>query len=139
MAIFEIGLLTLGGALNHQAVPIGTLDFLAIGLLILGSYMNTGSEWQRKIWKQDMANKGHCYTKGLFRYSMHINYFGDTVLFTGWALLTANFWALGLPLMMSLMFVFMHIPGLDAYLSQRYGQEFDEYALRTKRLIPFVY
>lgn len=71
--------------------------------------------------------------------SMHINYFGDVVLFTGWALLTATIWTLGLPLLMLLMFIFMHIPPLDEYLAERYGDEFKAYQSKTKRLIPFVW
>lgn len=136
MAAFEIGFVWLGG---QSAASFGALDVLGLALFLFGSFLNTGSEVQRKWWKADPANKGHCYTKGLFRYSMHINFFGDVVLFSGWALLTANLFALGLPLLMALMFIFLHIPGLDAYLAKRYGDEFTAYAAKTKKLIPFVY
>ena len=136
MAAFEIGFVWLGG---QSSAPFGGLDVLGLGLLFFGSYLNTGSEVQRKWWKADPANKGHCYTLGLFRYAMHINFFGDVVLFSGWALLTGMLWALGLPLMMALMFIFLHIPGLDDYLAKRYGAAFTAYAAKTKKLIPFVY
>ena len=94
---------------------------------------------QRKWWKQNPKNKGHAYTEGLFTHSMHINFFGDMVLFSAWALFTYNFWTLALPLMMTLMFIFFHIPTLDEYLRERYGEEFLAYEKRTKKLIPFVY
>ena len=58
-------------------------DWLWLGLFLIGSCLNTCSEWQRMIWKKNKANRGKLYTKGLFRYSMHINYFGDTVSFAG--------------------------------------------------------
>ena len=70
---------------------------------------------------------------------MHMNYFGDVVLFTGWSLLTAAFWALGLPVLMLLMFMFIHMPPLDQYLAERYGDEFQVYRSKTKRLIPFIW
>ncbi len=136
MATFEVGFVWLAG---QSSAAFSALDVLGLGLLAFGSYLNTGSEVQRKWWKADPAHKGHCYTLGLFRYSMHINFFGDVVLFSGWALLTANLFALGLPLLMALMFIFLHIPGLDAYLAKRYGNEFTAYASKTKKLIPFVY
>ena len=140
MIAFEIGFVLLGGgAFGGQMVPFGGLDVLALALVLLGSFLNTYSEMQRKWWKADPANKGHCYTLGLFRHAMHINFFGDVVLFTGWALLTANLWTLALPLAMGLSFAFFHIPGLDTYLAGRYGDEFSAYAARTKKLIPFVY
>ena len=118
---------------------MGYLDFIALALLLFGSYLNTYSEVQRKWWKKSSANKGHCYTKGLFSASTHINFFGDTVLFMGWCIFTVNFWALGLPLFMAAMFVFFHIPSLDSYLTSRYGKEFIDYAAKTNKFIPYVY
>lgn len=140
IAFFEIGLLFLGGGVFHDhTIAFGWLDVLAISLLFLGSYLNSYSEIQRKWWKQNPKNKGKAYTLNLFSHSMHINFFGDVVLFTGWALLTYNFWTFGLPLMMVLMFIFFHIPTLDDYLRERYGEEFIAYEKKTKRLIPFIY
>ncbi|MBL1437512.1 MAG: DUF1295 domain-containing protein [Rhodobacteraceae bacterium] len=136
MTTFEIGFVWLGG---QSAAPFGMLDVLGLLLLGFGSYLNTFSEVQRKWWKADPTHKGQCYTLGLFRYAMHINFFGDIVLFSGWALLTANLWALGLPLLMGAMFAFIHIPGLDAYLAQRYGAAFEACAAKTKKLIPYIY
>lgn len=140
MVIFEVGLCVVGaGAFRDQAVPVGLLDGMAIVLVLFGSLLNTGSEVQRKWWKRHPENKGHCYTGGLFAWSMHINYFGDTVLFTGWCVLTASWWTLVLPILMASGFVFHHIPGLDAYLEERYGDEFVEYAKKTKKFMPLVY
>ncbi len=140
MALFEIGLMLIGGgAFGTEPVPFRPFDVVAVVLVLIGSGLNSGSEIQRKLWKKDPANRGHCYTGGLFRYSMHINYFGDTVLFTGWSLLTVNHWTLALPLMMAASFIFFHIPALDAYLDDRYGEEFRAYAARTRKFIPFIY
>ncbi|MGR3760943.1 methyltransferase family protein [Roseobacteraceae bacterium NS-SX3] len=140
MAVFEIGFLLLGGgALRGTAQPFGALDAVALGLVLLGSALNSGSELQRWAWKRRPGSTGHCYTGGLFAHSMHINYFGDTVLFTGWAMLTHSALAFAVPLFMAAGFVFYHIPALDAYLAERYGAEFRAYAARTAKFIPYVY
>lgn len=140
IAVFEIGFLLLGaGAFRDTAIPLGALDVAAVGLVLAGSYLNTWSELQRKWWKRDPSHRGRCYTGGLFKWSMHINYFGDTVLFTGWALLTHSLVALAVPGFMAASFVFFHIPALDAYLAERYGREFEAYAARTRKFIPLVY
>ncbi|MGR3711855.1 MAG: DUF1295 domain-containing protein [Shimia sp.] len=140
IAVFEIGFLLLGaGVLSGTPAPLGGIDVFAIALVLIGSYLNTGSELQRHRWKQDPANAGKCYTGGLFRTSMHINYFGDTVLFTGWAMLTTSWIAAIVPIGITLGFVFYHIPGLDAYLADRYGDAFKEYAARTAKFVPFIY
>jgi len=140
MAFFEVGLLLVGGGVfRDYTIALNWLDSVAIALLFLGSYLNSFSEIQRKWWKRIPSSKGRCYTEGLFRHSMHINYFGDVVLFSGWCLRTCNYWTLGLPLFMAGSFIFMHIPGLDTYLAGRYGDEFNAYAAKTKKLVPYIY
>lgn len=111
----------------------------ALALYVVGSCLNTASEWQRKIWKERPENKGKLYTGGLFRYAMHINYFGDELLFTGYALLTGNAWMLIIPALMLGGFVFANIPDLDKHLRLHYGAAFEEYARRTRKFVPFVY
>ncbi|MEZ7197514.1 DUF1295 domain-containing protein [Pseudodesulfovibrio karagichevae] len=140
IGLIEVGMLLAGGGLFRETPPLfRPLDWFALALLLVGSWLNTASETQRKLWKRDPANRGHCYTGGLFKYSMHINYFGDTVMFTGWALLTAVPWALVLPALMAAMFVGYHIPALDAYLAERYPDDFPAYARTTRKFIPFLY
>jgi len=140
IALFDIGLLLIGGAVfRDKPIFISWIDGIALLLLLCGSYLNSFSEIQRKWWKKKPSSKGHCYTGGLFKYALHINYFGDVVLFTGWSLLTHNIWTLALPIFMLFSFVFMHIPGLDAYLKTRYGAEFETYAATTKKLVPYIY
>lgn len=125
------------GSMNLE--PLGWLTCVAAFLYFLGSYLNTGSEFLRKRWKDDSRHRGRLYTEGLFRYSQHINYFGDELLFIGYALLTGSPWALIVPGLMAFGFVFVNIPMLDAYLKKKYGGEFEAYALRTKKFVPYVY
>ncbi|AUQ74225.1 DUF1295 domain-containing protein [Phaeobacter piscinae] len=140
MAAFEIGFLLLGaGLISGAAAPFGPWDILGGALLLIGSAVNTGSELQRWQWKKQPESKGHCYTGGLFAYAMHVNYLGDSILFTGWAILTASLWAGVVPILMTGMFIFYHIPALDRYLADRYGAEFRAYAARTAKFLPFVY
>ncbi|MCV2463701.1 DUF1295 domain-containing protein [Streptomyces sp. ICN988] len=125
------------GGTNDAGVSVFT--WIGVVLYLFGSYLNTGSEYQRKLWKKRPENKGKLYTEGLFKYSMHINYFGDAVLFSGFALVTGTVWAFAIPLIMVCMFVFLNIPMLDKYLAERYGEAFEEYASRTAKFVPFVY
>ena len=126
----------LGGTNPHAPGAVASIGALLYGL---GSYLNTGSEYMRREWKENPANHGHLYTGGLFRYSRHINYFGDETLFIGYALITDTGWALVVPAFMLVGFMFSNIPALDHYLARKYGDEFDAYAARTKKFIPFVY
>jgi steroid 5-alpha reductase family enzyme len=73
---------------GNNLQPFGVIETVGGLLYFLGSYSNTSSEYRRHVWKFKKENKGRLYTDGLFRYSMHINYFGDVVLFTGFAMIT---------------------------------------------------
>lgn len=119
--------------------PIGGTAVVGVLLYLAGSFLNTCSEYTRHVWKKKDDNQGRLYTGGLFKYSMHINYFGDVVLFTGLALITGNLVVLAIPLFMALNFLFFIIPRLDKYLAEKYGDEFREYARRTRRFIPFIF
>jgi protein-S-isoprenylcysteine O-methyltransferase Ste14 len=125
------------GATNPS--PAGIVAAAGVVLYLLGSGLNTGSEWQRHRWKADPANRGRLFTGGLFRFARHINYFGDIVLFTGYALITGRAVALAIPAITALSFVFGHAPTLDRYLAGKYGEAYARWAARTPRLIPWLY
>lgn len=120
-------------------LPLNAFDIIGFFLFLAGSYLNTASEYKRYAWKKKIENKGHLYTEGLFKHSMHINYLGDIILFTGLALITQSISLLVIPLIMALNFVFFIIPRLDKYLAKKYDNEFKEYAGRTKKFIPMIY
>lgn len=135
-AIYYVGFAVL--VLPNDA-PFGVWDALGIVLFALGCYLNTGSELQRHHFKKDPANKGKVYTKGLFAHAMHINFFGDIVWVTGYALVAGHLIGVAIPLMLFCLFAFYNIPMLDNYLRDRYGAPFEAYEQRTKKLIPFIY
>ena len=130
-------LFALLGGVNSRTV--GLVTALGMVLYLAGSFLNTASEFQRKRWKERPENAGHLFTGGLFRYAMHVNYFGDELLFTGYALITGRAWALLVPLLMLAGFRFFNIPELDRHLRARYGAEFEACARRTRRFVPFLY
>lgn len=125
------------GGNNPQAV--GGVEVIGMLLYIAGSYINTKAEYDRYVWKLRTENKGRLYTEGLFRLSMHINYFGDIVLFMGFAMITNRLAVFIIPLVMTINFIFNIIPSLDRYLENKYKDEFRAYAGKTKKLIPKIY
>jgi len=122
---------------SHQ--PLDWIDFGAIILFALGCYFNTASEMQRSAFKKKSENKGKLYTSGLFSLSMHINFFGDILWVIAYALVARNPWGTFIPVILVSFFAFYNVPMLDRYLANRYGAQFDAYARRTKKLIPFIW
>ena len=122
-----------------ESRALDSVDILAVAVFIIGSYLNSGSEWQRKKFKDKPENQGKLYTGGLFRYARHINYFGDTLWVAAWALVTRNRWAAIIPVALAAGFIFGFIPPLTRHLEARYGEQFKVWEKATKRYIPFIY
>lgn len=135
-ATYYIGFALLG---YKSPQVIDGIDLAGIFLFAAGSFLNTGSELLRNKWKKDPENKGKLYTKGLFRYSRHINYFGDILWVTGYAVVCRNWYAAIIPVSIFCFFAFYNAPKLDKYLATKYGGQFDDYRKKTKMLVPFIY
>jgi protein-S-isoprenylcysteine O-methyltransferase Ste14 len=130
-------LLGIAGGTNHE--HLGLVAIIGIVLFLLGSWMNSYSEYARHAWKRLPENRGRLYTQGLFRYSRHPNYLGDLISFSGICLISGAWVTAVIPVLMLAGFVFVNIPVLDSHLHDHYGVAFDEYASRTRKLIPFLY
>ena len=123
-----------------QTDVCGPWHYAAAVLYVLGSALSSVGEYQRYVFKARPANKGKLMTTGLWAWSMHVNYLGDSLLFSGWTLAAGGAWWTWLvPTVITLLFVFMHIPNLDEYLSYRYPGEFSSYAAKTSKFIPGIY
>jgi protein-S-isoprenylcysteine O-methyltransferase Ste14 len=145
---FEGGLVTVlffmmfyffGISAGSHPDSIGTIDILGISLFLFGSCINTLADYQRFSWKRNTKNKGKLYTSGLFKYSMHINYFGDAIAYFGLALITYNIVCLCISTGMVVYFIAFEIPMLDEHLNKKYKHEFIEYSRTTRKFVPFVY
>ncbi len=130
-------LVAIAGGTNPA--PLGVPSAAGAVLFVWGSWMNSYAEYARHAWKRDPENRGRLYTLGLFRYSRHPNYLGDLISFSGLCLISGRWVTIAIPLIMLAGFVFGNIPMLDSHLHDHYGPTFDEYAARTRKLIPFVY
>ena len=135
-ALYYIGFALLG--YKNSAAP-GIWDVFGMIFFLVGSCINTFSELLRNAWKKNPANKGKLYTRGFFKYSMHVNYFGDLLWVSGYALVTRNVYSIFIIIFLFCFFAFFNIPMLDKHLASKYGVAFGEYKSQTKKLVSFVY
>ncbi|WP_062305703.1 methyltransferase family protein [Demequina subtropica] len=136
VVILQLTMAWFGGTTE---APVDWVVWVGVGLYALGSWLNTWSEEQRRRFKKDPAHRGVLFTGGLFSVVMHPNYLGDTLLFTGFAMVAGGWWPLLAPAIMAASFAFGHIARLDAHLEEHYGDAFRAYAARTRKFIPFVW
>ena len=137
--LFFLMFYTFGISAGSHPEPIGPIDIAGIAVFLIGSFINFLADYQRFVWKRHIENKGRLYTSGLFKYSMHINYFGDAVAYLGLALITYNIVCMCISMGMFVYFIAFEIPRLDEHLGKKYGNEFAEYSKATRKFVPFVY
>lgn len=130
---------TMAGVGGRNPAPVDWVTWAGVGVYLLGSWLNTGSELARKRFKADPTNKGRLFTGHGFALVRHPNYLGDSLLFTGFAMITGSWWAGLIPLLMTAMFVWMHIPQNEAHMAEHYGDQWADYAQRTQRFIPGIW
>jgi protein-S-isoprenylcysteine O-methyltransferase Ste14 len=91
-------------------------------LYVLGIFLESGSEIQRKKFKDDPKNKGKVCTVGLWSFSRHINYFGYTAWRVGYALAAGGWsWAAFTSAWFTYDFVTRGVPTIESYCAERVG------------------
>ena len=148
ISLFEGGLVSFlwfmmfylfGVSAGSHPEPLGFIDLVGIFLFVIGSIINSAADYQRFAWKKKVENRGRLFTGGLYQYAMHINYFGDGVMYVGLALMTLEWLCLFVSIGIIVNFIVLQIPMLDRHLANRYGAEFQAYSRRTRKLVPFIY
>ncbi|KAH8764347.1 hypothetical protein F5883DRAFT_558903 [Diaporthe sp. PMI_573] len=116
-------------------VAVGTV------LYILGILLETGSELQRKRFKDKPEHKGKLCREGLWSWARHINYTGYTLWRGGYAL-AAGGWVAGTAVVAFHVhnFIGNGIVSLDYYMSRRYKDQWGRYKEDVKwKLVPGIY
>jgi len=127
-------LIAIGGA-----APLGTLDYLGIGLWAVGMLFEAGGDFQLARFKADPANRGKVMDRGLWRFTRHPNYFGNACIWWGFGLMAVAagaWWALLSPLVMT--FLLLKVSGVSL-LEQDIGERrpaYADYIARTSAFLP---
>ena len=120
--------------------PLGWLDLIAVLVWALGFTLEVLADLQLARFRRDRPTGDGLLQAGLWRYSRHPNYFGETVLWIGVALLgvaAGAWWALLSPIMV--LVVILRVSGvavMDRHLSSTRGQRFAEVTRTTSAFVP---
>lgn len=74
-----------GISTSEDAGNLNILDFAGILLWLIGFAFEAGGDYQLSKFKSDPGNKGKVLNRGFWRYTRHPNYFGDSVIWWGFA------------------------------------------------------
>jgi steroid 5-alpha reductase family enzyme len=120
--------------------PLGFLDAAGTAVWAAGFLFEAVGDAQLARFKRDPANRGKIMDRGLWKYSRHPNYFGESLMWWGIFLLALNVsggWAtLVSPVLIT--FLLVRVSGVPM-LEKKYSgnAEFQAYARRTSVLVPW--
>jgi steroid 5-alpha reductase family enzyme len=118
---------------------LSVVDFLGVFIWMVGFFFEAVGDMQLARFKSNPANKGKVMDRGVWRYTRHPNYFGDSSQWWGYYLISAaagGWWTILSPILMTLFL--LRVSGvtlLEKTLSTRPGYE--EYIRRTSPFIPW--
>ena len=118
--------------------PLNAVACAGAACFVAGTAIESVSELQRAAFKRRTAPRSRLYTRGLFRFATNINYLGYILWRAGIGLVSAPPHTLAYALYHAVDFRLRAIPLLHAHMHAKYGEEWSEYAARTRRLIPFL-
>ena len=106
---------------------------------LIGFFFESVGDLQLVRFKANPMNKGLVMDQGLWRYTRHPNYFGDSVQWWGYyliAILTGGWWTIFSPILMTILL--LRVSGvalLETNMNARPG--YQEYIRKTSAFIPW--
>jgi steroid 5-alpha reductase family enzyme len=139
--IWAISVPVMVGQFASSPADLVFLDYLGLGILVLGLVLEAVADQQLKEFLRHPENRGKVMDRGLWRYSRHPNYFGESLIWWGIFLIaSATPWGwvtVFSPLLMTWFLLKVSgVPMLEEALAQR-RDGYREYMRRTSGFIPW--
>ncbi len=141
LVLWCVSLVLQAGMLSPTPASLTWLDLLGVCIWLFGFLFESIGDFQLLRFKSDPANKGKIMDRGVWAYTRHPNYFGDSVLWWGVFLITlsnySNVWTLLSPALMT--FLLLKVSGvamLDRTLLET-RPEYRDYMQRTNAFLPW--
>jgi len=77
----------LGAQYYGQNKPLNIFDYAGIAVWLTGFIIEAGGDYQLALFKADPSKKGKVLNTGLWRYTRHPNYFGDSAVWWDYGLI----------------------------------------------------
>ena len=138
--IMIISLPLLGINYNNSNGNLEILDYLGIIIWIIGFTFETVGDFQLSNFKRDPKNKGKILHTGLWKYTRHPNYFGDSAVWWAYGIFSiaaGSYWqAIGAVIMTLLILKISGVSLLEKTLKETKPQ-YKEYIQKTSSFMPW--
>ncbi len=121
--------------------PLTLLDGLGAAVWLVGFVFESVADWQLFRFKADPQNRGRVMDRGLWRYSRHPNYFGESLIWWGLFLIALGvpgaWWTVASPVIITLVLLTMTgVPLTESTTAER-RPGYRDYMRRTPMFIPW--
>lgn len=130
-------------AVRHpQPDALTAPDIVGILVFAVGLFFESVGDSQLARFKSDPANRGRVLDRGLWRYTRHPNYFGDTLVWWGLFLLAAStpgsWWTVLSPILMTTLLVKVSGVALLEKDLAKTKPAYQEYRETTSAFVPWL-
>ena len=129
------------GQIQVEPLELGILAWCGGVLAVIGILFETVGDHQMAAFKANPANEGQVMDRGLWRYTRHPNYFGDTCVFWGLYLIAAEtslgIWSIFGPVLLTWTLLKWSGAALLERRLQRSRPGYVEYIERTSSFFPW--
>jgi steroid 5-alpha reductase family enzyme len=129
------------GQLDDASRALGPLGWIGAGVAVFGILFESIGDWQLLRFRRNPAHENSVLDSGLWRYTRHPNYFGDTCVWWGLYLIAAEtplgIWSLLSPILVTVLLTRVSgVPMLEHRL-RRNRPDYLAYIARTSGFIPW--
>ena len=139
--LWLISLVTQAGQLSRTPDRMVWLDMLGLLLWMVGFYFEAVGDLQLSRFRSDPQNRGRVMQTGLWLYSRHPNYFGETLIWWGLFLITLStpksLWTIFSPMIIT--FLLLKVSGVTLLEKTMVDSrpEYRKYQNRTNAFFPW--
>ena len=136
--MFIISLPLLGVNLYSTSRSLSFLDYVGILIWTIGFIFEAGGDIQLARFKANKANKGKVLNTGLWHYTRHPNYFGDSAVWWGFGLFclsAGSYWLVAGSVIMTLLII--KVSGV-ALLEKSLKDQKPQYAAYIEKTSSFI-
>jgi steroid 5-alpha reductase family enzyme len=129
------------GQISAEPLNLGVVGLAGAALAVFGLIFETLADWQLVRFKKNPDNAGQVMDKGLWRYTRHPNYFGDSCVWFGLWLLSAEtflglFSIVGPAFLLFTLTKWSGVPTVEGRMRRR-KPAYEDYARRTSGFFPW--
>ncbi|MBA4386293.1 MAG: hypothetical protein C0410_16285 [Anaerolinea sp.] len=125
---------------SNLPTKLTLFDYAGIFLWVIGFYFETVGDLQLSAFRSNPNNKGHILNTGVWHYTRHPNYFGDSAQWWGYYLLAVSagaWWSIFSPIIMTIFLIKVSGVALLEKTMRDTKPGYREYMETTNAFIPW--